>query len=120
MMVAYSWHISIVHYIFTPRITKQESDGYYDLIWTTSKITTLPSQEAANQNMTNEFENCAFIPQIFTRKKDASSDGQYIRMKVGGTVIARELDTFSASQRLTQLTLFLQLPSGSQIPTNIP
>ena len=44
--------------------------------------------------MTNEFENCAFIPQIFTRKKDASSDGQYIRMKVGGTVIAREIDTF--------------------------
>ena len=27
--------------------------------------------------MTNEFENCAFISQIFTRKKDASSDGQY-------------------------------------------
>jgi hypothetical protein len=47
--------------------------------------------------MTNEFENCAFIPQIFTRKKDVSSDRQYIRMKVGGTVIARELDTFSAS-----------------------
>ena len=47
--------------------------------------------------MTNGFENCAFISQIFTRKKDASSDGQYIRMKVGGTVLARELETYSDS-----------------------
>jgi hypothetical protein len=50
--------------------------------------------------MTDEFENCACISQIFTRKKDVSSDGsdgQYIRMKVGGTVIAREIDTSSAS-----------------------
>jgi hypothetical protein len=45
--------------------------------------------------MTDEFENCACISQIFTRKKDASGDGQYIRMKVEGTVIAREIHFFS-------------------------
>jgi hypothetical protein len=44
-----------------------------------------------------EFENYLAGKWLFTRKKDANNDGLYIRIKTGGTVVEREIDTSAVS-----------------------
>jgi len=44
-----------------------------------------------------EFENYLTGNWLFTRKKEANDDGLYIRIKTGGTVVEREIDTSTVS-----------------------